>query len=66
VIDEDLDSVEEGVLFAGGEDGFVDPVVGAEVAGVGALRRPCARRGTAWNDGVASEVGLDGRRWPRP
>ena len=59
VIDEDLDGVEEGQLAAGGEDGLVDGVVGAEVAGM-ALDDGLAHVGDAGDDRVAREVGLDG------
>ena len=59
VIDEDLHSIEEGVLFAGGEDGFVDGVIGAEVAGV-AVDNGLANVGNSGNHGVAGEVSLDG------
>ena len=59
VIDEDLERVEERVLSAGREDGFVDAVVRTEVAGV-PLDDGFAHVGDAGNDGVAREVGLDG------
>ena len=59
VVDEHLDGVEERELAAGGEDGLVDAVVGAEVAGV-ALDDGLAHVGNAGHDGVAGEVGFDG------
>jgi hypothetical protein len=59
VVDKDLDGVEERQLAAGGEDGFVDRVVGAEVAGV-ALDDGLAHVGNARHDGVAGEIGVDG------
>ena len=59
VVDEDLDGVEERQLAAGGENGFVDRVVGAKVAGV-ALDDGLAHVGNAGHDGVTGEIGLDG------
>ncbi len=59
VIDEDLNCIEERKLAAGGEDGFVDCVFGAEVAGV-ALDNGFTHIRNTRNDGVTSEVGLDG------
>ncbi len=59
MIDKDLNGVEERQLAAGGEDGLVDRVVGAEVAGV-ALDDGLAHVGNARHHGVAGEVGVDG------
>ena len=59
VVDEDLDRIEERQLAAGGEDGLVERIVGAEVAGV-ALDDGLAHVGNAGDDGIAREVGLDG------
>ena len=47
------------MLFADGEDGLVEAVVGAEVGGV-ALDDGAANVWDAGHDGVAGEVGLDG------
>src|ERR1700733_8154156 len=58
VIDEDLDGIEERVLAAGGENGFVNRVIGAEVACV-TLDDGLAHVGNARDDRIASEIGLD-------
>jgi hypothetical protein len=59
VIDEDLDCIEERQLAAGGEDGFIDCIIGAKVAGM-ALDDGLTDVGDAGNNGVAGEIGLDG------
>ena len=58
MIDEDLNGIEEGMLFAGGEDSFVNRVVRAEVAGV-PLHDCLAQFRNARHHRVAGEVGLD-------
>jgi len=58
VVDQHLDGVEERQLPAGGEDGLIRGVIGAEVAGV-ALHDRLPELGNAGNDGVSSEIGLD-------
>ena len=60
VVDEDLHGIEEGMLLAGGEDGFVDGVVGAKVVGM-AVDDGFADVRDAGDNGIAGEVGLDGR-----
>ncbi len=59
VVDKDLQRVEQRQLAAGRENGLVDRVVRAEVAGV-ALDDGFAHVGNARNHGVAGEIGLDG------
>ncbi len=59
VVDEDLDCIEERMLAAGGEDGFIEGVVGAEVAGV-ALNDGLAHVRNSGHDGIAREIGFDG------
>ena len=59
MIDEYLDGVEQSLLSAGGEDGLVDRVVRAKIAGV-ALHDCLAHLGNAGDHGVTGKVGLNG------
>src|SRR6201999_3745087 len=60
MVDEHFDGIEERELSAGGEDSLVWGIVGAKIAGM-AIDDGFADLGDSGDDGIAREVGFNGR-----